>query len=123
MNAHDLIRTLLFAVHALAAFVLFLGLDGERSDRARFQALERDRFAGFLAITVGPGFDALERGVDLGDELALPVAGPQFDRPVGFRRRAVGEVGMILVGVLESSFNRKYPRWRSFMNGSRSVGR
>jgi hypothetical protein len=52
---------------------------------------ERDRFAGILAITVGPVFDALERGVNLGDELALPVAGPQFDRPVCFRGCPVGE--------------------------------
>ena len=42
-------RILLFAVNALAAFVLFLRLDGQRGDRARFQALER------LLLMVAPG--------------------------------------------------------------------
>ena len=42
-----------------------------------------------------------ERGVDLGDQLALAVAGAQLDRAVGLRGGAVGEVGMILVLVLE----------------------
>ena len=42
-----------------------------------------------------------QRGIDLGDELALAVAGAQFDGPVGLRGGAVGEVGMVLVVVLE----------------------
>jgi len=41
--------------------------------------LERDRLAGLLAIAVGVVVDALQRGVDLGDQLALAVAGAQFD--------------------------------------------
>jgi hypothetical protein len=94
-------KRLFFPINPFAAFVAFLGLDRERGDRAGFQALERDRLAGFLAIAVGAVFDALQRGVDLGNELTLPVAGAQFDRPVGLRGRPVGEVGMILVVVLE----------------------
>ena len=81
-----------------------------------------------------------ERRVDLGDQLALAVAGAQLDRPVGFRRGAVGEVGMFDVLVLQvlegllgflagfppsrpAACARKYSRWRSFMNGSCRYGR
>ena len=78
-----------------------------------------------------------ERRVDLGDQLALAVAGAQLDGAVGFGRGAVGEVGVVLVLVLQvlqgflasfrmssfqaSSLSRKYSRCRSFMNGSFSV--
>ena len=42
-----------------------------------------------------------DRGVDLGDQLALAVAGAQLDGAVGLRGGAVGEIGMVLVLVLE----------------------
>ena len=86
---------LVVAINALAAFVALLRFDRQRRDRARFQPLDRDRLAGLLAIAVGAVFDALQRRVDLGDQLALPIAGAQFDGPVGLRGGAVGEVGMI----------------------------
>jgi len=79
------IGRLFLAINALAALVAFLRLDRQCGNRARFEAFERDRLAGFLAITVGAVFDALERGIDLGNELALAVPGTQFDGPVGFR--------------------------------------
>ena len=78
-----------------------LRLDRQRRDRAGFEALERDRLAGLLAIAVGAVVDALQRGVDLGDQLALAVAGAQLDGPVGLRRGAVGKIGMVLVLVLQ----------------------
>ena len=61
----------------------------------------RDRLAGFFAIAVSAVLDARQRRVDLGDQLALPVAGAQLDGPVGLRGGAVGEVGMILALILE----------------------
>src|SRR5271170_6882073 len=94
-------RLLVVAIDALAPLVAFLGFDRERRDRTGFEPLERDRLAGLLAKAVSALFDALERGVDLGDQLALAVAGPQLDGPVGFRRGPVGEVGVILALVLE----------------------
>src|SRR5262249_18337081 len=45
--------------------------------------------------------DALQRGVDLGDQLALAVAGAQFDRAVGFGGGAVGEGGGVDVLLLQ----------------------
>ena len=42
-----------------------------------------------------------ERGVDLGDQLALAVAGAQLDRAVGFRGGAVGQIGMVFVLLLQ----------------------
>ena len=74
-----------------------LRLDRECGDRAGLEALERDRLAGFLAIAVGAILDALQRSVDLGDELALTVAGTQLNRPVGFRGGAIGEVRICLL--------------------------
>ena len=80
----------------------------------------------------------LQRSVDLGDQLALAVAGAQLEGAVGFRRGAVGEVGLVLALFLQvlqgprlsrmssfqvASFWRKYSRCRAFMNGSFSVGR
>jgi hypothetical protein len=76
---------LVVAINALAAFVALLRLDRKRRDRARLQPLYRDRLAGFIAIAVAAVFDALQRRVDLGDQLALPVTGAQLDGPVGLR--------------------------------------
>src|SRR5262249_57036329 len=78
-----------------------LRLDREGGDRARLESFERDRLAGLLAIAVGAIVEAGERLVDLGDQLALAVAGAQLDRPVGLRGGAVGEIGMVLVLGLE----------------------
>ena len=89
------------AIDPLAALVSLLRFERQGGDRPGFEPLEGDRLAGLLAIAVGAVLDALQRGVDLGDQLALPVAGPQLDRPVGLGRRAVGQIGMVLVLVLE----------------------
>src|SRR6185295_108300 len=94
-------RALLVAVDALAPLVTLLRLDRERGDGARLEPLNRDRLAGLLAIAVGAVIEADERRVDLGDQLALAVARTQFDRAVGFRRSAVGEIGMVFVLGLE----------------------
>jgi hypothetical protein len=81
--------------------VALLRLDRERRDRARLEPLQRDRLAGLLAVAVGAVLDALDRGVDLGDQLALPVAGAQLDRAVGLRGGAVGQIRVVLVLVLQ----------------------
>src|SRR5438874_7914318 len=98
---YSLLASSLVAIDALPALVTLLRLDRERRDRARLEPLERDRLAGLLAIAVGAVVDAEERGVDLGDQLALAVARAQLDRAVGLRGGAVGEIGMVLVLVLE----------------------
>ena len=93
--------TLLVAIDLLALLVALLRLHRQRRDRTGFQPLQRDRLAGLLAIAVGVVLDALQRRVDLGDQLALAVAGAQFDRAVGFGRGAVGEIGVIDVLFLQ----------------------
>ena len=77
----------------LAAFVPFLRLDRQRGDGARVQPLQADGLARLLAIAVVAILDPLQRRVDLGDQLALAVAGAQFQRPVGLVGGAVGEIG------------------------------
>src|SRR3974390_2411329 len=92
---------LLVAIAPLALLVPFLRLHRKRRDRARFQPLERDRLARLLAIAVGIVLDALQCRIDLGDQLALPVASAQLDGAVCLRRGAVGEVRMIDVLLLK----------------------
>jgi len=78
-------RTLLVAIDLLALLVALLRFHRERGDGSGFEPLQRDRLAGLLAIAVGVVVDALQGGVDLGDQLALAVAGAQFDGAVGLR--------------------------------------
>src|SRR5829696_649960 len=94
-------RNLLVPIYALAALVPLLRFHRQRGDRPGLKPLERDRLAGLLTIAVGTIVDPLQRRIDLGDQLALAIPRPQFDRSVGFRRRAIGEIGMVLVFVLK----------------------
>src|SRR3954453_13998829 len=91
----------LVPVNPFAAFVTLLRLDRERRDRAGVETLQADRLACLLAIAVGAVVEALQGGIDLGDQLALPVAGTQLDGAVGLGRGAIGEVGVILALVLK----------------------
>src|SRR5437588_2016361 len=84
-------RTLFVAIDLLAFLVALLRFHRERRDGPGFEPLQRDRLAGILAIAVGVVLDALERCVDLGDQLALAVAGAEFDGAVGFGRCPIGE--------------------------------
>ena len=74
------------------ALVRFLRLESHRGDRPRFEASERDRLAGHFAIAVLAFVETADRAIDLGDELALAVAGAELDAPVGLARRPVGKV-------------------------------
>jgi 2-polyprenyl-6-methoxyphenol hydroxylase-like FAD-dependent oxidoreductase len=94
-------RCLFVAIDLFALLVALLRLHRQRGDRAGFEPLQRDRLAGLLAIAVGVVVDALQRRVDLGDQLALPVASAQFDGAVGFGRSAVSKIGMVDVLFLE----------------------
>src|SRR6516165_5600801 len=80
-----------------------LGFDRERRDRTRLEPLEGDRLAGFLAVAVGTLVQTGQRLIDLGYELALPVAGAQLDRAIRFRGSPVGQVRVVLVLGLEVS--------------------
>src|SRR6202165_5250940 len=94
-------KTLLVAIDLFAFLVALLRLHRQRRDRARLQPLQRDRLAVLLAIAVGVVLDALQRRVDLGDQLALAVAGAQFDGAVGLGGSAVRQIGMIDVFFLQ----------------------
>src|SRR6476469_6977453 len=78
-----------------------LRLETQGRDRARIQPGDPDRVAGFFAIAVRAVFDALERRVDLADQLALPVARPELQGTIALRRRPVGHVRMVLALFLE----------------------
>ena len=55
-----------------------LGFQAQCRNRAGFEAADADRLAGLLTIAVTAVFDAGDGGVDLGDQLALAVAGAQL---------------------------------------------
>src|SRR5580704_17648058 len=75
---------------------LFLYAHGAPAPRLRAwrwawrQPFERDRLARLFAKTVRAVFDPAQRRVDLGDQLALPVAGAQFELAFRFGGSAVG---------------------------------
>ena len=71
-----------------------LRLQGHRRDRPCFQAGQRDRVARYFAISIFALVEATDRGIDLGDQLSLTVAGAELEAPVGFTRSAVGDVGL-----------------------------
>ena len=56
-------------------FPAFLGIDGALGSQARFQAVQADLFAGVGAVTIVPAIQALQRAVDLADQLAVAVTG------------------------------------------------
>ena len=70
----------------------FLGVEAQRRDRAGLEAVDADLLVGFLAEPVAAFLDALERLVDLRDELAIAVARAQLERILGFACRALGLV-------------------------------
>jgi hypothetical protein len=86
---------LLVAINALAPFVALLGLDAQGRDRAGIEPLQADRLAGLLAIAVSAVVDPHQRGVDLGNQLALTVAGAKLERALGLGGGPVGDIGML----------------------------
>jgi len=77
-----------------------LGFDRERCNRTRLQPLQRDRLTGLLAVAIGVVLYSLQRRIDLGNQLALAVAGAQLNRAVGLRGGPIGEIGVIDVFLL-----------------------
>ena len=71
----------------------FLRLDRQSGDRTSIEPLQRNRLSGFFTETVSAFIDTLECGVDLGDQLALTVSCPEFDRTVGFGGGPVARSG------------------------------
>src|SRR5215831_9982780 len=81
-------------INPLAALMPLLRLDRKGGNRARVETLQRNRLAGLLAETVGAVLEPPQRGIDLGDQLALAVAGAKLELALGLGRGAVGEVGI-----------------------------
>src|SRR5258708_306188 len=78
-----------------------LGFYRQGGDGAGIKAPQADRLTCLFTKAVGPVFEALQGRFNLGNELALAVAGAQFEGTVGFGRGAVGEIGKTIVVVLE----------------------
>src|SRR5690606_4213007 len=76
-------------------------VDGALGGEAGFEALEADLLAGVDAVAVLARVHPLERAVDLADQLAVAVAGAQFQRVLGFTGGALGLVADVAHFVLE----------------------
>ena len=72
---------------ALPQFPAFLRVQAQRGDGAGLQSFYADLLTGLLAVTVFAFLDAVERLVDLADELAVTVARPQFQAVLRFPGR------------------------------------
>src|SRR5205823_7173952 len=85
-------RASIVAGHFLDTLVPLLRLQRHGRHRAGLEPRQRNGLAGHFAIAIFALIKAADRAIDLGDELALAVAGAELDRPVGLARRAVGQV-------------------------------
>src|SRR6185437_7481458 len=94
-------RMSVVAIDALPPLVPLLRLDRECRDRTRLKPSQRNRLPRFFTIPVRAVINPRQGLVDFGNELALAIARSQFDGAIRFRRRAVGQIGMILVFFLK----------------------
>src|SRR5690606_30736587 len=79
-----------------------LGLDAKRRDRTCLESAQADLVARLFAVAVRAVFDALQRGIDLFQQLAFPVTGAELEAELGLLRRAVvriREVGRLVLHV------------------------
>src|SRR3546814_20599573 len=88
-------RASVVPVLPLLALVPFLRFDAQRGDGTGFEPFQPDRLGRLLAEAVGAVLDPLQPLVDLRDQLARPVAGPEFQRAVGFEGRPIGYIGFV----------------------------
>ena len=116
-----------------------LRLNGHCGDGTSLQSLDADRLVSLFAVSVGAKFDPGQRLVDLGDQLARPAAGAQFQSTVALDASAIGNIGFLNSTLRQacqravrfrsswarqrSSFWRKYSTWTGFMKSSSSDGR
>ena len=70
----------------------FLRLDRHGGDRAGHQTTQTNRLTGHFAIAVFAFLKTAQRRIDLGDKLALTIAGAQFKRMLFRYRGAVCRV-------------------------------
>ena len=84
---------LTLARNLFLSLVPLLGLDRHSRDGPRIEPSERNRLARDLVIATVALLDPGQRGIDLGDKLALAIARTQLDRPVALVRSAVVRIG------------------------------
>src|SRR5690606_35045803 len=94
-QAEPPVKTSVVAVDPLTTFVTLLRLDRQSGGRAGLKASQADRLAGVFAIAIGAVLDPAQGLIDLGDQLALTVTGPKFQRTIRFRRGPVHQVGVV----------------------------
>jgi hypothetical protein len=80
------------AVLLFPTFAALLRLDAQGRNRTRFESLDADLFAGLDAVTVGAVLDALDRFVDLANQLALAIARAQLEAELRLLRGAIVRV-------------------------------
>src|SRR5690606_12339649 len=92
----------------LGKLAALLGLDAQRRDRTSLEAAQADLVARLLAVAVGAVLDALQRRVDLLQELSLAIARAQLEAELGLLRGPVvrvGEVRRVVLHVQDRSIH------------------
>lgn len=84
--------TLFVSGYFLVPLMAFLCFDCHGRNRPRFKPGQRNGLSSDFAIAILAFVDPAQRGIDLGDELALTVAGAQFERPIGFTGRPIRDI-------------------------------
>src|ERR1700754_2526147 len=76
----------------LQVLAALLRVEGQRGDRAGVETLHADFLVGLFAETVAAFLDPAQVLVDLGNQLAVAIAGAQLERVLGLARCALGLV-------------------------------
>src|SRR6187402_1910657 len=93
----------------LQVLAALLRVEGQRGDRAGVETLHADFLVGLFAETVAAFLDPAQGLVDLGNQLAVAIAGAQLERVLGLARCALGLVtaGLITLGQVDDSRSRQ----------------
>src|SRR5690606_24343978 len=100
------IATRVYSVALLLLQVLpaLLRIDRALGGETGLQPVQADLFARIHAVAIITGFQALERAVDLADQLAIAITRTQFQRVLGFTGRTLGliaDIAYFLAQVLD----------------------
>ncbi len=92
----EIAGVLFVPIDLFTALMHFLGFEPKRRNGPCIQPRDADGIAGFFAIAVGAVIEALQRRIDLGNQLALTVPRAQFQRAIAFGTGAICHVRMVL---------------------------
>ena len=92
----------------LSQFPALLRFHAERRNRTRFEPLQADFLACFIAESIGSVVKTGEGRVDFSQKFSLTVTRPEFETKLGFLRGAIiriGEIGRLILHVVDGAIH------------------